>query len=461
MPSDLNQKRPSSIGSQDVWVLVLGVFLVHLGMVLWSSTPRLSGDEPRYWLMAQHLIHGTFASRETRLLWNGPGYPMSLIPWVSLELPYIFPRSINALWMSLAAFASWKWFSILGLPRPTLQAGLLSLYLLLHGSLSDRLMSEPMAVALVALGAWATTRVIELESPLGKGQQLWRFLLAAAVWAALALTKVFFAYVLTSGFFLATTAWLFTVCKKKYRNKKWNRDNLYNGNPIGNPPAFATSSTVMIAALALSFCLPYLLYTWQLTGRLFYWGNSGGAQLYCLSLPETQFLGDWQNSDAVIQNPEFYGQHAAFYAALDTLDFVTQDDRLKAAAMQNFRKYPEKAFTNWRANVNRMILGQPISNYPGNSQELKSGNRAIFQGMWFYACLLAILAVFYRRGIRLPPSLYLLSSFALISVLGLSLLSSEPRLVFPLIPIFYGVVAYSVLGSGYQIKTSAYARRVG
>ncbi len=410
------------------WLLLLTVAIMH-GTVAWlGSRPDLSGDEPRFWLMAENLTRGGFASQETRLLWNGPGYPLTLWPWFYAHASPLWPRLVNALWMSVGAFAAWQWFRDWKLPRPALQAFFLSLYLLFHGSLSDRLMSEPLAAALVTLVACFLQRTLA-PIPVASNSKFQRaawVVATALVLAWLLLTKVFFAYAALVALLMALGLWAFQGLGKK-----------------AECPA---SNLVAILILAFLFCSPYLLYTQKLTGRFFYWANSGGAQLYCLTLPEPRFLGDWLNSDAVLQNPEFFGDQSRFYARLDSLDYVTQDDSLKAAAWRNIREHPAKVFQNWRANVNRLVFGQPLTAYPGGSLELKTGNRSFVQALWFYAGLPALVWIWLRRrkgnGRSLPPGWIPLALFSGISLFGLTLLSTEPRMVFPLLPVLYGCIAW-------------------
>lgn len=381
--------------------------------------PGWGGDEPRYWLMAQNLLHGGFADAQTRLFWNGPGYPLTLLPWAAAQAPLWLPRCVNAFWLTLAAFGAWRWFLLLRLPRPRLQVALLSLYLMAHGSLGHRLMSEPLAIALVSLIAWALASACHPQaaaSGMGGKSMAWcGFGLALGY---LAMTKVFYGYVLLLGF---GSAWLgYGILPGR---RKWIA------------PALAMT-------LALAVCLPYLAYTQAVTGRFPYWGNSGGAQLYGLTLGDERFRGDWLNSDAVIADPGFYGEISAFYAAIDTLGFVAQDDSLKAAALRNIRRHPAKVIRNWRANINRLVLGYPVTDYPGHSPELSTGNRSLIQGLWLYALVSGCLLFLWRR--RFPPlGLALPLGFAVVSTFGLTFVSAEPRMVFPLLPIFYGAIAYA------------------
>lgn len=443
LPSEWNNGRVK-LG---LWVFL--VFALHAAMAVKQGNAPLSGDEPRYWQMAENLTRGGFASPETRLLWNGPGYALTLAPWVALGAPSSLPRLMNAAWMALAALALYAAFKCLGLKHALLHMVLASLYLALHGSLSDRLMSEPLSAACSALALFGYALVVT-----GKRPRSGAVLLAISL-AYLTLTKVIFAYVM-AGLVVALAAIAVTVFWRRKRR----------------PVEGASRSTFGYLALALAgahaLCLPYLAYTYHLTGKFYYWGNSGGAQLYCLTLPEPHFLGDWLNSDAVIQDPDFYGPHSRFYAAIDTLDFVTQDGLLKVSAIAHLKAHPAKVFSNWRANVNRMVFGYPVSAYPGHSRALSTGNRAFVHALWFYA-LVALVTALLTAGWKRPwlwSCLWRNASlraaltgpllFTSITLAGLSMLSTEPRLMFAVLPVLYGLLAI-----GFQALMSMFAPTPG
>jgi len=121
--------------------------------------------------------------------------------------------------------------------------------------------------------------------------------------AYLALTKVFFGYVIAVAAILCLGALL------------WRR-------------APELRSALAIFLVALIWCVPYLWYTHSLTGRIFYWGTSGGLSLYCMSTPYPNELGSWFSAQDVKENPEL-APHREFFAKLEGLSDVEHDDELK------------------------------------------------------------------------------------------------------------------------------------
>ena len=116
------------------------------------------------------------------------------------------------------------------------------------------------------------------------------------------------------------------------------------------------------------------------------------------------------------------------------MDYVARDQAMKAAALRNIKEHPRKYFRNWRANVNRMVFGFPVTRYPGSDPQLATGNRSLVYAFPFFLCLFAVPGAWARRA-RIPPGAWVCLFFSLVSLGGLSLLSAFPRMVFPLLPL--------------------------
>ncbi len=68
--------------------------------------------------------------------------------------------------------------------------------------------------------------------------------------------------------------------------------------------------------MALIWCVPYLLMTYSLTGKPFYWGSSGGLSLYWMSTPYDTEMGDWFSKIDVKERPELF-HHRDFLSWCD------------------------------------------------------------------------------------------------------------------------------------------------
>ncbi len=376
---------------------------LYLLYAVMRSRPEFQGDEGRYFQFAHNLLRGGYATQETLFLWNGPGYPLVLAAVLALKLPLLAAKLINACLL----FAAVLYFlstlrHYMSESRALVYAYAAGLYLLLHGSLIEFLMSEPLAVFLVSAAGFHFTRFIRS----GRFSRP-HFAAAALALAFLALTKVFFGWVLLACLAVVLIPALFL-------------------RPLALRVFVLTLS-------ALVLCLPYLAYTFKVTGKVFYWGNSGGVQLYCMSLTEDYLLGDWLNFDAVLAHPQFFREQHEIFKNLASQDYVTRDEWFQKAAIKNIREKPEKFFRNWRANLNRMVFGYPQSRYPGADSALATGNRSVVYAGVFFLWGLCVIPLSLRWN-RVPSELKMALVFTLIALGGLSLLSAIPRLIFPLIP---------------------------
>ncbi len=381
---------------------------------LTGAKSDIEGDGWRYLANAHNLLHGGYASPETLMFWNGPGYPLTLVPWVALRAPMAFARLANALWLYLAAVHCQGCLRALGLERRSLlYAYLIAGTLFLHGALLGSVMSESLSAYLVCGAAWHYAR-----SARGPHARLHSGL-AGFHLGYLALTKVFFGYALEVALPLALGVWALRSRLSSARSRETAR---------------AARHGAIACALGLALCAPWLAYTWSRTGKVHFWGNSGGSQVWYFSWPEKEYYGDWLNWQAILEHPDYFRPHMEEVDAMIKLDPITQDSVLKAWAWKNFRAHPGKAITHWRANVNRMVFGYPITPYAGGGVELATGNRSFIYALPFFLLAAAAAPGWLGRR-RIRPEAHALLGFALLSLGGMSLLSAIPRQVFPVLPL--------------------------
>jgi len=227
----------------------------------------------------------------------------------------------------------------------------------------------------------------------------------------LALTKVFFGYVIVTvfAFFLLALIWRRT-------------------------PKIRTAAAVF--AIALICSVPYLVYTYHLTGRIFYWGTSGGMSLYWMSTPYPNESGSWFSYKAVNELPEL-AYHRPFFTTLKRLSDVERDDAFKKQAVFNISHHPFKFMLNWLANIGRLLFSYP---YSFTSQKVST---YFFFPNMFIAVLfvLSITPALLRRA-AVPFELWTLLFFALTSIGGCSLLSAYERQFRPTVPVLCTWLAF-------------------
>lgn len=426
----METSRPSR---RNALLALLPLLLIYGIFVVLKSKPDFQWDEGRYFLNAQNLLKGYFASVETLMFWNGPGYPLYIAPFVALKLPLLLVKLGNAVFLWLAVLYFRASLRLLGVGRALLYAWMLGIFLLLHGSLIEYLMTESLSAFLISGAAHHFLRAF-----LAPGRPRLHLALAGLHLGYLALTKVFFGYVLTTGIGLGLLTWIGLRIKRGAAPSTPGVSHPLLVSRGALPVSLASS---LVCTLGLLVCLPYLVHTYHKTGKVFFWSNSGGSQLYCMTLPEKELLGDWLNFEEVLYFPDFFKEENGFYKELDRMDYLRRDEAFKRAALRNIRAHPKKVFQNWRANLNRMVFGFPESRYPGASPDLSTGNRAVVYALPFF--LAAVLAwPAWKRRAALPAALWACLAFGAIAFGGLSLLSAIPRMVFPLMPLLaLGLVA--------------------
>ncbi len=394
------------------------------------------GDGWRYLRNAENLLHGYFASPETLMFWNGPGYPIFLMPLAALGLSPLLAYLANAVFLYLAVVYFQGALRVAGIEKRSLAyAYALAALLFLHGPLLGMIMTESLSVFLVCAAAYHFGRAARV----GGGRHL---IPAGLLLGYLALTKVFFGYALEAALAPAMLAWLWAGRRGGKPGQPGRQDA--QAGPMGPQgrekkdgraaTARSAGTAAAICVLGLLVCSPYLAHTWAKTGKANFWGNAGGFQLYYMSLPEKEYYGDWLNWIAVLEHPELFPNHVDFIRETVKLDFVTQDSVFKSEARRNCREHPGKCVKNWRANVNRMVFDYPNTHYPGSEAGLSTGNRAFVYAFPFF--LILILAVpGWRARHSIPAWIHACLVFALISLGGMSLVCAIPRQVFPLLPL--------------------------
>jgi hypothetical protein len=384
---------------------LLGLFAI----AAWAGAAGdFDGDGWRYLQNARNLMHGGFAGPETLMFWNGPGYPLFILPWVALGAPLALARLANAAVLYLAVAHCQGALRALGLRRRSLlYAYAIGLLLFLHGPLLGSLMSESLAAYCACGAAWHYARSAAGPRPRR------HLVLAGLHLGGLALTKVFFGYVLEAGLIAALIGWA-----------------LLRRAPEA---ARAARRGACACVVGLLFCVPWLAYTWSQTGKAHLWSNSGGWQAWYFSWPEKEYRGDWLNWQAVLEHEGYFKPHMDELRAVLRLDPVAQDSTLKAWSRANCRAHPGACLTHWRANVNRMVFGYPVTAYAGGGAELATGNRSFVYALPFFLFAAALVPGWLgRRALR--PEAHGILAMAAIALGGTSLLSAIPRQVFPMLP---------------------------
>ena len=405
-------------------LILLPLLPLYVAVVLIASRSP-SGDSPGYIDNAARILHviegkpgpythilkeaeaaGPVDPTQDLRLWWGPGYPLLLIPFVAFRLPWLVVELLNG----LCHFVAILYFYALvhryiSRTAALVTAVCLGLYPPLIRNVSA-VGPEDFSVLLVCGFMFHFCALYNSSR-----RHLLHLLAASLYLTYLALTKVFFGYVIVAvlAFFLVLLFFRRT---------------------------FTIRIAIAVFLVALSCCVPYLLYTYHLTGKLFYWGTSGGMSLYWMSTPYPNESGSWFSFRDVNELPEL-AQHRPFFAKLKNLSDVERDDAFKKQAVFNIIHHPFKYMLNWLANMGRLLISYPYSFTP---QKLST---YFFMPNMFVAVLfvLSITPALLRRA-AIPFELWALLLFALTAIGGCSLLSAYERQFRPMIPVLCTWLAF-------------------
>ena len=421
------------------------ILAIYLGIVAKFAANEPLGDGIRFWAYAGNILKGTYATPEVGMLHMGPGYPMLLSIFRVLDIPIIIAISLNAILLFGACVYLYKIISqFLPSKVAILIAYVFSFWdpFLLYWM--QKLYSEPLVVFLIIYSIYHLLNYY--KTPHTK-----TLIKISAALAYVALTKVIFGYVLLV--FLILSAIIYLLFKQKVFQKN-----------------------TMIAGLALLFCLPYLGYTFKETGKLFYWGNSGGELLYWTASPHQTDLGEWHTGSTRMNDffseryhlsgidpdlvydvnelitERIYQDHKTFKEKLNGLGAYSADALYKQEALKNIKAHPRSFLKNWVMNIGRITLGYPHALYakPPFSSFMSLLNiiKSSFLVVLFVSCLLLSLTILKK----IPPAYWSILLLGMIYFGGVSLLAAQSqRFLIPILPILFVWIGY--LASYLKIKS--------
>lgn len=380
-----------------VFYAALIIKMTH-GLDLQNTSPR-HGDEIRYIDYAKNLLHGKYAFDGNYRIWNGPGYPIFLMPFVALKLPFIFITLLNAvlrylslvfLYLSVRQYSSVKNSLIVTL--------IWGIYFLSFREL-PYICTESLTYFLVTFLAYSLIKTFHFNSKKDK----W---LSGITFGFLILTKVIFSYVLLALLFFYGFGLLFSSMFRQTEKRKF-------------------SGMVQILLIAFMIILPYIVYTFSLTGKVYYFADSGGMQLYWMSTPFKNEYGEWHNEHLTRKKGNLCNDTLLVVNHQNDMDYVNQfkgfdrDDAYKKLAIENIKNHPAKYVRNVWANSGRLLFTFPDSYQSQDDRDLL--NVYINSFFWVGMIVSLLLALFSFRRLRFEMNAILL---LILCYFGMSLLVS-------------------------------------
>jgi hypothetical protein len=370
------------------------------------------GDEWRYLYYADNLLHGFYSPRERVFLWNGPGYPLLILPFVKLGWND-GARYANAAWHAGTMAYAWA------ILRPRVRAPWTIIAIVALGFYQPLASHLPLLYTEVfccfLMTGWIHHALLAQRSVV-------HTLIAGSYLGVLCLTKVIFGVGALVFIVIILGLWV-------YRRV----DTLV--------------AYLRLSLLALALCTPYLSYTYHLTGRWLYWSSAIGNNFYWLTSPYRDESGDWYHQGWVRNNPVLRAHHQGIFdqtsGLLDNPSLGEQDqlfnlstpesaDVFLQAGLRNVRTHPAKFVRNYLANLSRLFFDVPTS--------VRGTPLLNESSMWNLPILLwtcCVVAYARRRRVSLPPVLWPCVGFALITLSVYTLSSMSSRFLIPFVPLWW------------------------
>lgn len=395
---------------------MLSPFLfIYALVVIWGYTPNLDSDEGRYLNFAQNLLNGYYSNPYPDInLWNGPGYPLIIAFFLMLGANNFFIVFVNVFFhFGSVVFLYLSSRFIVGRKISLVVTLIWAAWFFTYKQMAE-IMTESFVFFLMGL-------LIYLILSNTKWQTR-KTLLTGLTIGYLILTKVIFFYVFL---FVLVLGILYSVLYKK---------------TFGSTLFRLTFSVFLVIT-------PYLGYTYNLTGKLFYLSDAGGMSLYWMSSPYEGEFGDWNAVsldsycwDGNLQcNQEYFQKnHGEFMGKIKGLDPIARNEAFKSKAVDNIKNHPIAYLKNCYANFLRMFFNYPES----YSFSRMSTILRIIPGAFLITFSLLAFFVLLKSLISLPCKIMLLFSIVCIYMAGSTVLSAYPRMLYVTLPAILLLIGY-------------------
>jgi len=334
--------------------------LLSLVIIFIFDDPCLVGDENKYIEFAGNLLNGYYSLPAPNIyLGVGPGYPILLIPIIALKLPLISIVFLNGFFYYFSIIIIYKTLiQITNLKVSLIGSFFWACYYNLYENFA-LILPEVFSSFLISIMLFFLVRAFRSNAKIFNNYLLY----AGLTIGFLALTKIIFGYVLLAMLIGNGILLLINLQSVNYRRG------------------------LIILLVGLIATLPYLIYTYHLTGKVLYWGSTGGNNMYWMSTPHIEEYGSWfpdpiHSSDSVktlmsesefrlwehleirekklnIPGTDDYISHN--HDKLIHLSGIDQDDALKKLAIQNILNNPLKYIKNCFSNLGRILFNYPYS----------------------------------------------------------------------------------------------------
>ncbi len=321
-------------------------FLILLVIYVFLNPTDGLGDEHRYLTFAQNLVHGFYSPPAPEInLTNGPGYPIILMPFVALGLPLVCITLMNAFFYYFSIIFLFKALQKIVPYRTTLIFSFFwACYYIAYQNI-PYVMTETFTYLLISILIFSLISTFKSNN---SGDIKKYIFLSGFILGYIVLTKIAFIYVLLV--MLSGSVILLLINKKEINYRK----------------------SAIISIIGFATILPYLIYAYHITGKMFYWNTNTGDSIYWNSTPFAGEYGDWKDDltegAADLSNYNIPGAEDSLKAHhqkdFDIINRYTgreRDDAFKRIAINNIKSHPLKYLQNCFYNFGRLIFHYPFS----------------------------------------------------------------------------------------------------
>jgi hypothetical protein len=430
--------------TRNPFLLFLPFLLFYIGFILLLYSNILWGDEIRHFAYARNLLHGFYSPPAPDIsLEIGPGYPLLILPFIGLHIPLICLKLMNAVFSYLSIILLFKALKRIVSFRVALIFSLFWACYYNFLELMALVYAESFTIFLVSLVVFLLLKAFSKNDVTKTKKYSY---LAGFTIGYLALTKIIFGYVIP---LMLIGSALLSLTNRKAANYR---------------------RSAFIFLIALITTLPYLIYTQHITGKIFYWGTSGGNNLYWMSTPYEGEYGNWNpslksGSDSAIlmsdsndmQNggslnmknrnngipgsqDSLKSHHQKDFDEINKYKGIERDNAYRRIVINNIKLHPAKYIENCISNVGRILFNYP---YSYSFQKPTNLLRLPLNGIISVLMLFCLIPTFINwRRIIFPIRLLLF--VALLYLGGSVLASAETRMFTGIVPILLFWIAYVI-----------------
>ena len=266
------------------------------------------------------------------------------MPFIALNLPYVCMSLLNAFFYYFSIIFLFKALKIIVSTKLTVIFSLAwASYLIAYQNIPF-IHTETFTYLLITLLLYF---VLKAFKPSNSEKAKKYLFLSGFFFGYIALTKIIFGYVIL---FMLAGSFLLWISK---------RSDLYY------------RKILIITTTAFITITPYLIYTYSLTGRVFYLGMQNDS-MFWMTTPFEEEYGDWtqnlQKNPPEAANYNIYGadsvlraNHQEDFDEINKYTGIERDDALLQLGIRNIKSHPLKYAQNIVYNMGRLVFHYPFS----------------------------------------------------------------------------------------------------